>query len=168
MGGFGWAWVWVCGRVSHACMHMHAYACMHTHTHACCKHVVKMINMDASMGVAICNFYICIHVCACMCMYVGTPTCPQTPPTHLSPPKSHREPKTPKFKSWTNRDNSILIEDSLPLNTPELIWTIVVHPRYLPPTCPTPPQGEETQIRRITITLERIKIIQFCLKIWDP
>ena len=31
-----------------------------------------------------------------------------------------------------------------------------------------PPRAEETQIRRITITLEWIKIIQFCLKIWDP
>ena len=37
-------------------------------------------------------------------------------------PQSRREPKTPKFnKSWTNRDNSILFEDSLPLNIPELI-----------------------------------------------
>ena len=31
-----------------------------------------------------------------------------------------------------------------------------------------PPRAEETQIRRITITLERIKILQFCLKICDP
>ena len=38
-----------------------------------------------------------------------------------------------------------------------------------PPThLPHPPGAEETQIARITITLERIKIIQFCLKIWDP
>ena len=31
-----------------------------------------------------------------------------------------------------------------------------------------PPRAEKTQIRRITITLERIEIIQFCLKICDP
>ena len=31
-----------------------------------------------------------------------------------------------------------------------------------------PPRAEETQIGRITITLERIEIIQFCLKICDP
>ena len=50
------------------------------------------------------------------------PDAPDTPPTHLPPPQSHREPKTAKFnKSWTNRDNSILFEDSLPLNIPELI-----------------------------------------------
>ena len=50
------------------------------------------------------------------------PDAPDNPPTHLSPPQSHREPKTAKFnKSWTNQDNSILFEDSLPLNIPELI-----------------------------------------------
>ena len=64
---------------------MHRHAHTHTHTHTC---MLNMINMDASMLVAICNFYTCIHVCACMCMH---------------------------------QDNSILFEDSLPLNTPELI-----------------------------------------------
>ena len=39
--------------------------------------------------------------------------------------------------------------------------------RHTPPTCPLP-RAKETQIRRITITLERIEIIQFCLKICDP
>ena len=74
-----------------------------------------LINMLA----AICNF---LHVCACMCTCVGTPPHATRPPIHLPPPQSHREPKTPKFnKSWTNQDNLILFEDSLPLNTPELI-----------------------------------------------
>ena len=116
MGGWGWGWVWVCEGVSHASMHAH------TCTHACTC-MLNMLNMDASMSVAICNFYTCInvHVCACACVG-GNPQCPQMPPTHLPPPQSHREPKTPKFnKSWTNRDNSILFEDSLPLNIPEFI-----------------------------------------------
>ena len=80
--------------------HTHAHAC--THTGTC---MLNMLNMDASMLVAICNFYTCIHVhtcmciCACVCVYmhVGHPPCPQTPPTHLPPPQSCREPKTPKF-----------------------------------------------------------------------
>ena len=66
------------------------------------------------MGVAICMKLSCMHVHAHVC--VGTPQ----PPTPI--PQSCREPKTPKFNnSWTNRDNSILFKDSLPLNIPELI-----------------------------------------------
>ena len=117
------------------------HACMHT-----CTCMLNMLNMDASMVTAICNFYTCINVCVCvcactcMCVCVGTPPhAPRCPPTHLPPPQSCREPKTPKFnKSWTNRDNSILFEDSLPLNIPELIWTIADHPGHPPPTCLTP------------------------------
>ena len=37
-----------------------------------------------------------------------------------------------------------------------------------PTHLPHPPRAEETQIGRITITLEWIEIIQFCLKICDP
>ena len=47
--------------VSYACMHMHAHTC--THARTC---MLNMINMDASMSVAICNFYTCIHVHACV------------------------------------------------------------------------------------------------------
>ena len=161
-GGYGCVWGVPC---MHACMHTYAYTCMHTRT---C--MLNMLNMDASMWVAICNFYTCIYVCVCMCMcvHVGTPPMPQTPPTHLPSPQSCRELKTPKFnKSWTNRDNLILFEDSLLLNIPELIYTIVDHPRH-PHLSVKPPRAEETQIRRITITLEWIEIIQFCLKICDP
>ena len=66
---------------------------------------------------------VCMHVCMCMHVHVSgdTPHVPR-PLTHLPPPQSGRKPKIPKFsKSWTNRDNSILFEDSLPLNIPELI-----------------------------------------------
>ena len=58
-----------------------SHACLHTH-----MHVANMINMDASIGVAICNCYTCIHVRACMCTCVGTPPCPQTPPPHPPAP----------------------------------------------------------------------------------
>ena len=117
--------VWGGVSCMHTCMHMH----MHTHTHArtCMLNMLNMLNMDASMSVAICNCYTCIKVHVCMCIHAcacvwGHPHAPRCPPTHLPPPQSCREPKTPKFnKSWTNRDNSILFEDSLPLNIPELI-----------------------------------------------
>ena len=102
--------VWGCVPCTRTC----------THAHTC---MLNMLNMDASMLEAICNS---IHVCVCVCMCAracgDTPHAPRHPPTHLPPPQSHREPKTPNFNnSWTNQDNSILFEDSLPLNIPELI-----------------------------------------------
>ena len=55
----------------HICMHTHAYV----HTHTC---TLNMINMDASMGAAICNFYRCMfsimHMCTCACLCPPTPT----------------------------------------------------------------------------------------------
>ena len=118
-GGIGWGWDWVGAPPTHV------RTC--THTHAC---MLNMINMAASMVAAICNFLTClssrfVHVraCTCMCTCLGTPPhAPRCPPTHLPPPQSRREPKSPKvYKSWTNRDNSILFEKSLSLNIPELI-----------------------------------------------
>ena len=109
------------------CIHACTYMDMHART--CMLNMLNMLNMNASMSAAICNFYTCINVRVCMCVHACAcacvwrhPPCPQMPPTHLPPPQSHREPKTTKFnKSCTNRDNSILFKDSLPLNIPELI-----------------------------------------------
>ena len=128
MRAWGWEWVWVCGG-GVPCTHMDTHAHARTHTCTCMLNMLIMLNMDASMSAAICNFYTCICACACVRVHVHVwgdtphaPRCPWHPPTHLPPPKSRREPKTAKFnKSWTNRDNSILFKDSLPLNIPELI-----------------------------------------------
>ena len=155
-------WVGVWG-VSHA--HMHAC----THTHTCMLNMINMLNMDASMSAAICNFYTCacMHVCACGDTPMP-PDVPRHPPLTCPPPQSCREPKTPKFsKSWTNWDNSIVWR----FFTSEHSWTHIDYnwsPQKPPHPPAPPPTAEETQIRRITITLERIEIIQFCLKIWDP
>ena len=73
----------------HAHMHMHVHTCMHART---C--MLNMLNMDASMSAAICNFYTCINVHVCV---GGTPPMPPDAPTHLPSPQSRREPKTPKF-----------------------------------------------------------------------
>ena len=86
-GGYG------CVGVSHACTH----TCMH-------MHVVNMINMDASMGVVICNFYTCIHVhvyvCMCVCVHVcthvwGHPHAPRHPPPTCPLPRATGSPKHP-------------------------------------------------------------------------
>ena len=101
----------VCGGVpcTYARTCMHARTCM-----------LNMLNMDASMLVAICNS---IHVCVCMCVHAsacacmwGHPPCPQ-----------------------------------IPQDTP-------------PPTCPLP-RAAGSPKHQISITLELIKIIRFCLKI---
>ena len=115
------------GGVSHACTHAHTCTQTHTRTHMHVKHA-KHGCLHAGGHL---QFYTCVCACACVCVCVracgDTPPCPQIPPdtpppTHLPPPQSCREPKTPNFNnSWTNRDNSILFEDSLPLNIPELI-----------------------------------------------
>ena len=98
------------------CMHTCSHMCMHAHTCTC---MLNMINMDASMSVAICNFYTCIHVHACVCMHVHV--CRDTP-------HAPRCPQTP------------------------------------PPTCPLP-RAAGSPKHQISITLELIEIIQFCLKI---
>ena len=76
---------------------------MHAHTHAhmhACTCMLNMLNMDASMLVAICNFYTCIHVHVCVWMHVhmcgDTPMPPDTPHPP-APLQSCREPKTAKF-----------------------------------------------------------------------
>ena len=116
-GGGGYGCVGVYPMYTH--IHMHAHACMHV-----CTCMLNMINMDASMLVAICNFYTCIHVCVCvractctcMCMCVEIPLCPQ-----------------------------------MPLDNP-------------PPTCPLPKAAGSPKHQN-SISLELIKIFQFCLKI---
>ena len=58
----------------HTCMHRHV------HTYTRMLNMINMINMDASMSAAICNFYTCVcmhlHACVCMCMCVVTPPMP--------------------------------------------------------------------------------------------
>ena len=140
-GGGGW---WQ-GAPRHMHMHMHVCTCryMHTrtHTHTCMYDIIGNSQgfPKNPMEAAICMTLSCLPhmhvcVCACACVWGAPPTTPhphpntphpQPPPTLIRPPPyphSCREPKTPKLnKSWTNRDNSILFEDYLPLNIPELI-----------------------------------------------
>ena len=118
MGAWGWGLAWVCGGVSHAYMHIHACTCTHAHMHMHVEHDKHgCLHVGGHLQFLYMYTCACVHVCTCG----DTPMPPDTH-THLLPPQSCREPKTPKFnKSWTNRDNSILFEDSLLLNIPELI-----------------------------------------------
>ena len=113
--------------------HPHVHACEHTHAHAhaCMYDIIGNSQGFPQWGWPFAWNYHVYHTCVCACMCVHACACacvwgaPSTTPTPIHPhphPQSSREPKTPKFnKSWTNWDNSILFEDSLPLNIPELI-----------------------------------------------
>ena len=105
----------------HTHMHMHVHAHMYdiiaiprdSPNWGCHLHEIIMFTTHACVY---------MHACTCMCTCMGVPHQPHSHTTTPIPPKSHREPKSPKFnKSWTNQDHSILFEDSLPLNTAELI-----------------------------------------------
>ena len=87
-GGGGWV---DGGDGGHGCvgecpMHTH----MHTHACTCMLNMLNMLNMDASMSAAICNFYTCINVHVCVCMHVhvcvgGTPLMPPDAPHPPAP-----------------------------------------------------------------------------------
>ena len=102
------------------------------------------------MGAAICMKLSCLphmHVCVCACMCAvhvhmcgGTPNHPPPLSYHLPPPRAAGSLKHQNsITLGTNRDNSILFEDSLLLNIPELIYTKADHPRT-PPHLPHPPE----------------------------
>ena len=94
MGGDGWVdgvgvGMGVCEGV--ACTH----AC--THPHTCMLNMLNMLNMDASMSAAICNFYTCINVRVCMCMHARACVCvwghPPMLPDAPHPPAPSPEPQ---------------------------------------------------------------------------
>ena len=84
---------------------------MHVCTHRC---MLNMINMDASIEVAICNFYTCIFqcytcvwmcVCMCACMWghVGTP------PRHTHTPLHRQELGSPQITKCATKLEGIEI-----------------------------------------------------------
>ena len=133
----GWKWSEVIGCPPHMCTYIHMHTCAHMCTHAHTRMTSYGIPQKSNGGGHLHEIIMftthayactCVHVCTCVYMCVGQPQSPPTPnhplPMSTKPPipQNGREPKTPKFnKSWTNQDNSILFEDSLSLNTSELI-----------------------------------------------
>ena len=104
-GGGGW---WEGAPHTHA----HARTCMHAYDITGNSQGFPKIQWKQPFAWNYHVYHMRVHACAHVWGH---------PPT-TSHPQSHREPKTPKFnKSWTNRDNLILFEDSLPLNIAELI-----------------------------------------------
>ena len=101
VGGWGWGGGW---GVPPTHVHMHMHARMHTHTHA---RVVNMIisckwppPLGEYLGIpydVICAcMRVCVHACACMCMWVRCTLSP--PPTPIQPPPIPRGGPPESFK----------------------------------------------------------------------
>ena len=111
-------------------------------------------------------------MCTCAYVHMHVYLCGGHPPTT---PHPHPSTPTPRGAGSPKHQNSISLE------LIEIIWFCLkilylwtflnsyshIDYSWSPQTPPTP-IAEKTQIGRITITLEWIKIIQFCLKICDP
>ena len=124
--GGGWVGVGLGGAPPHMCAC--ARACTRTCTHTC-MHVKhdKHGCLHGGGHLQFPNMFI-LAFRACVCMHVHVHMSRDTSlcaPTHLLLPRAagrRREPESPKvYKYWTNQDNSILFEKSLPLNISELI-----------------------------------------------
>ena len=122
LGGRGWLdGVGVRGCPTHTCIGMHA-----------CRHVYDIIGnsqgfpqwgLPFAIEVIMFNVYMCMCMCACMLVHVcGTPPMPHTP---IYPPTTPRAAGSPKHQNSISlkpiEKFLILFEDSLPLNSPELI-----------------------------------------------
>ena len=167
----GMGWVWVCEEMSHACIHAHACTrtctCMHMHV----KHAKHDKHGCLHVGGHLQFLYmykcVCVHVRTCACVG-GHPHALRCPPPTCPLPRAAGSPK------YQNSISPELIKIILFCLKILYLWTFLNSYRLLLITLDTPhppappPWAKETQIGRITITLERIEIIQFCLKICDP
>ena len=86
--------VWEGDPCMYACTHTYAHMHMHVkHAKHGCLHVGGHLQF-LYMYKCVC---VHVHACTCMCVCAGTPPIPPDAPTHLPPPQSRKEPKTPKF-----------------------------------------------------------------------
>ena len=166
--GVGWGGYGCVGDVPSTHTHTHTCTCTHAHTHMHVKHAIHAKHGCLHVGshLQFLYMYTCVYVhvnaCTCMCM------CGEHPPPTCPLPRAAGSPKQQNSISpglieiirfclkilylWTFLNSYIL----------QLITPDTPHPPA------QPPRAEKIQIRRITITLEWIEIIQFCLKICDP
>ena len=158
--GGGWMGVGVVGEyLPHMCTCMH----MHTRTCTCGKHD-NFMQMTAPIGGIPGNslwYHMHMHACACICVHVhmGGVHPLTTPTPQRGDPRNHS-----KFNStWTNRDISILFEDLKSVETPPpmggcIIWWVGGWVGWWMGS------GQITKNLKI---VDWIKIIRFCLKIYD-
>ena len=106
-----------------------------------------------------------------MCGGHPHPPTPPTPHYHLPTPHTPRATRSPKHQNSISLELIEIFRFCLKIL---YLWTLLNSYRQwlvtLDTSHPPPPlyRAEETQIRKITISIEWIEIIQFCLKICDP
>ena len=161
--GVGWGWL----GVPSTHMHMHVHACMHTHTHAYIVNMIIPHKWPPPLGnpwefPMMSYTHVHMHACTCLYMCVGGTLPPPYTPIH--PTAMGEPPESVKFNStWTNWDISILSEDLKSVETP--------HPLVDVWFCRWVGQWVngwgQVKSLKISINLDLIEIIQFCLKIYN-
>ena len=156
--GIGW------GHPPHTCACTRAHTCAHT-----CMHVKHdkhgCLHGDGHLQFP--NMFILVfraRACMDICVHMSgnTPHAPRCPQPICPLPRAtgtRREPESPKvYKSWTNQDNSILFEKSLPLtflNSSRLTLITLDAPHSPAP----PPWSQRSPNLKNAIKHERIEII---------
>ena len=158
-GGRGWL-----GGAPHTCAHTHACTHVHAHTHMRVKHD-NFMQMAAPIGgipgnSLWCHMCMCMHACTCVCTWMGAPS--QHPP----PPSPGGTPRISQ--------NSIALELIKIFQFHLKIWNLwrLSHPwvgvwfgRWVGGWVGWwVGSGQNTKNLKI---VDWIKIIQFCLKIYD-
>ena len=155
-GGGGWG-------CPHTCTHACACTHVHAHTCACVKHDNFMQMAAPNGGIPgnflWCHMRVCVHARACAHVWGAPSHHPPAPSNH--PPPPGRDPwNQSKFNStWTNWDISIPFEDLKSVETSPpmggcMVWWVGGWVG----------SGQNTKNLKI---VDWIKIIQFCLKIYD-
>ena len=158
--GGGWmGWGWLGGTPTH--VHMHAHARMCTHAHACMVNMVisckwlPPLDLGKSWGFPMMSY---ARACACACVHACACACGWGAPSHHPPPPRGGDPRNhSKFNStWTNRVFRFCLK----------IWNLwrLPHPWVGGWVGWWVGSGQITKNLKIA---DWIKIIQFCLKIYD-
>ena len=147
----------------------HVYMHIHVHAHACGVNMIIsrkwLPPLGESLGIPYDDICACVcvhvHACTCVCTCVGGTLSPP-PPTSTHPPTAQGGPwNQSKFNStWTNQDISIPFEDLKSVETSPpmggcIVWWVLGW---------WVGSGQNTKNLKI---VDWIKIIQFCLKIYD-
>ena len=159
------------GVFPHACTHMHMHA--HTHTHTCIK-LQMATNMEASMFSMFIMFNMHVHACVCACLVCAC-VCMGHSPTHPYPPLPHPPLCHPPGGWIPGISKNLITLELIKLFQFHLkIWNLwrIPHPSVgvwfggWVGSCVGWWVGSGQYTKNLK-NVDWIKIIQFCLNIYD-